>query len=33
VQSRLMREFGERVNFDLAELARGKGPRADGHAR
>jgi DNA-binding SARP family transcriptional activator len=23
VQSRLMREFGERVNFDLAELARG----------
>jgi DNA-binding SARP family transcriptional activator len=31
VQSRLMREFGERVNFDLAELARGKGPGADGH--
>jgi DNA-binding SARP family transcriptional activator len=30
VQSRLMREFGERVNFDLAELARGTGPRPDG---
>lgn len=29
VQSRLMREFGERVNFDLAELARAKGPRAE----
>lgn len=29
VQSRLMREFGERINFDLAELARAKVPATD----